>query len=131
MPKALLAACLLLALFTAAPLHAQSADFVVGFTWEGTESCFDPESPPFTLQGVPAGTARLVFEMKDLDSPNFPHGGGIVEFKGQSAVPRGAFSYKGPCPPAGQHSYQWTVRAEDAKGTVLAISQVMRKFPPR
>ncbi len=131
MPRSLFALCFSLAFLTAAPLLAQSAGFTVDFTWQGTESCFDPESPPFTLRGVPAGTLRLVFEMKDLDAPNFPHGGGTVAYSGQSAVLRGAFAYKGPCPPVGQHSYQWTVRADDAKGTALAVAQVMRKFPPR
>ncbi|HYB08401.1 MAG TPA: phospholipid-binding protein [Alphaproteobacteria bacterium] len=108
-----------------------AAGFLVDFTWEGTASCFDPQSPPFTLSGVPDGTKSLNFEMKDLDAPNYPHGGGTLPYSGQSEVKRGAFSYRGPCPPSGQHSYQWTIKALDDSGNALAVAHVMKKFPPR
>ena len=110
---------------------AQVPSFGVDFSWEGTAACFDPKSPPFTLSSVPAGTKRLGFAMKDLDAPSFPHGGGTVAFTGQTQVSRGAFSYKGPCPPSGQHAYQWTVEAQDAGGKTLATATVTKKFPPR
>lgn len=82
---------------------AQTAGFGVDFSWEGSAPCFDPKSPPFTVSGVPAGTKRLTFAMRDLDAPSFPHGGGTIAFTGQTQtqVSRGAFSYKGPCPPSG------------------------------
>jgi phosphatidylethanolamine-binding protein (PEBP) family uncharacterized protein len=112
------------------PALAQ-ANFSFDFSWEGTAACFDPKSPPFTLSGVPAGTKRLSFAMKDLDAPSFPHGGGTVAFTGQTQVTRGAFSYQGPCPPSGQHTYQWTVQAQDEAGKTLAIATVAKKFPPR
>jgi hypothetical protein len=111
--------------------HAQAPAFGVDFSWEGTASCFDPKSPPFSLTGVPAGTKRLRFAMKDLDAPRFPHGGGTVAFTGQSQVARGAFSYEGPCPPSGQHTYQWTVEAQDETGRTLATSTISKTFPPR
>ena len=125
--------CVVVALTLAGPssLGAQTPSFSVDFTWQGTASCFDPKSPPFTLTGVPAGTQRLTFAMKDLDAPSFPHGGGAVAFMGQAQVDRGAFSYKGPCPPSGQHTYQWTVVAQDAAGKTLATATVAKKFPPR
>jgi phosphatidylethanolamine-binding protein (PEBP) family uncharacterized protein len=104
--------------------------FAVDFTWQGTGSCFDAQSPPFSVTGVPAGTKRLTFTMKDLDAPNFRHGGGSVAYRGQSRIERGAFAYKGPCPPQGQHSYQWTVDAQDDAGRTLATTTVTRKFPP-
>ena len=110
---------------------AQTPGFGVDFSWEGTAACFDPKSPPFTLSGVPAGTKRLAFVMKDLDAPSYPHGGGTVAFTGQSQVSRGAFSDRGPCPPSGQHAYQWTVEAQDAAGKTLATASVAKKFPPR
>jgi hypothetical protein len=110
---------------------AQTAGFGVDFSWEGTAACFDPKSPPFNLAGVPAGTKRLTFAMKDLDAPSYPHGGGAVAFTGQSQVSRGAFSYQGPCPPSGQHTYQWTVEAQDAAGKTLATATVAKKFPLR
>jgi phosphatidylethanolamine-binding protein (PEBP) family uncharacterized protein len=104
--------------------------FAVDFTWAGTTACFDPKSPPFSLSGVPAGTKTLTFAMQDLDAPNFPHGGGSVPYRGQSRIERGAFTYKGPCPPQGQHRYQWTVAAQDGAGRVLARTTAMKKFPP-
>ena len=113
------------------PAGAQTAGFGVDFSWDGTAACFDPKSPPFTLSGVPAGTKRLTFALKDLDAPSFPHGGGTVAFTGQTQVSRGAFSYKGPCPPSGQHTYQWTVEAQDEAGKTLATAMVAKKFPPR
>ena len=109
--------------------HAQSK-FAVDFTWEGTASCFDPKSPPFSLNGVPAGTKVLRFAMKDLDAPSFPHGGGSVPYSGQNRIERGAFAYKGPCPPEGQHSYQWTVEAQDGAGKTLATATATKRFPP-
>jgi hypothetical protein len=113
------------------PASAQAPSFGVDVSWDGTAACFDPKSPPFTLSGVPTGTKRLTFVMKDLDAPSFPHGGGTIAFTGQTQVSRGAFSYKGPCPPSGQHSYQWMVEAQDAAGKTLATATVTKKFPPR
>jgi phosphatidylethanolamine-binding protein (PEBP) family uncharacterized protein len=118
-------------LAASSPAGAQVQGFGVEVSWEGTAACFDPKSPPFTLSGVPPGTKRLTFVMKDLDAPSFPHGGGTVAFTGQNQVTRGAFSYKGPCPPSGQHTYQWTVEAQDAGGKTLATATVTKKFPPR
>jgi phosphatidylethanolamine-binding protein (PEBP) family uncharacterized protein len=112
-------------------LHAQSSAFVVDFTWQGTGSCFDPKSPPFSLTGVPGGTKVLKFSMKDLDAQTYVHGGGSIAYDGQSQIDRGAFSYQGPCPPYGQHSYQWTVEAQDGNGKTLATATAMKKFPER
>ncbi len=125
---AVLAALLLLG-GSGAPL-AQSARFAVDFTWDGTAPCFDPKSPPFTLSGVPPGTKTLRFVMTDLDAPDFPHGGGSAPYRGQSRIERGAFTYQGPCPPQGRHSYQWTVAAQDASGKTLATATATKKFPP-
>src|SRR6266851_4044278 len=105
--RAILAA-LLVPLAGGAPL-AQSARFAVDVTWEGTALCF---------------------VMKDLDAPNFPHGGGSAPYRGQSRIERGAFTYQGPCPPSGQHTYQWTVEAQDASGKTLATATATKKFPP-
>lgn len=108
---------------------AQSG-FTVDFSWADTTACFDPKSPPFSLQGVPAGTKQLRFVITDLDAPNFVHGGGTVAYAGQDQVDRGAFSYRGPCPPSGQHTYRWTIEALDAAGRTLATATVSKRFPP-
>ena len=123
-------ALLVMMLVCEGSLRAQMSRFAVDVTWAGSKSCFDPQSPPFTLNGVPPGTQRLHFAMKDLDAPDFRHGGGTVAYDGQRLVPRGAFSYRGPCPPQGQHHYQWTVEAVDAAGHTLATASITKKFPP-
>jgi phosphatidylethanolamine-binding protein (PEBP) family uncharacterized protein len=112
------------------PALAQSG-FSVAFTWDGTKSCFDPQSPPFTLSGVPPETKTLRFTMKDLEAPDFDHGGGTIAYDGQQRIPRGAFTYRGPCPPQGQHHYEWQVAALDAAGKALAIATMVRSFPPQ
>ena len=101
MLKRISAISAVLVLTCAGSLHAQSSNFTADFSWEGTASCFDPKSPPFSLTGVPAGTKRLKFAMTDLDAPSYPHGGGTVAYSGQNQVGRGAFSYQGPCPCGG------------------------------
>ncbi len=124
--------CAVLAVLTligAAAPHAQSR-FTVDFSWAGTAACFDPQSPSFAVSGVPAGTTVLRFAMKDLDAPGFSHGGGAVAYHGQSHIERGAFTYKGPCPPQGRHRYQWTVEAQDGAGKTLATATVTKEFPP-
>jgi phosphatidylethanolamine-binding protein (PEBP) family uncharacterized protein len=128
--KRLFAAVTVLVLIGGGAMSQAQSKFAVDFTWEGTAKCFDPKSPPFTLSGVPAGTNVLRFAMKDLDAPSFPHGGGSVPYRGQTQIERGAFAYKGPCPPGGQHSYQWTVEAQDGAGKTLATATVTKKFPP-
>jgi len=131
MPRQFWVQSLVLLLGSTIPSLAQVPSFSVDFSWQGTASCFDPKSPPFSLAGVPPGTKRLVFAMKDLDAPGFRHGGGTIAFNGQTQVERGAFSYQGPCPPSGQHTYQWTVEAQDGAGKTLATATVAQKFPPR
>ena len=61
-------------------------------------------SPSFALTDVPRDTAKLQFAMTDLNVPSFHHGGGTVAYRGQPAVPCGAFSsgFTNPSPPPGQ-----------------------------
>jgi phosphatidylethanolamine-binding protein (PEBP) family uncharacterized protein len=89
-------------------------------------------SPSFALTDVPQGTARLQFAMTDLNVPSFHHGGGTVAYRGQPAVPCGAFSsgFTGPSPPSGQvHTYQFSITALGPNGAVLATTTTRRKFP--
>jgi phosphatidylethanolamine-binding protein (PEBP) family uncharacterized protein len=66
--------------------------------------------------------------MIDLQVPDYPHGGGSVSYSGSGSIPYGAFSYKGPCPPS-PHTYEFTVKALDASGNVLATGKAKRRFP--
>ncbi len=61
------------------------------FEWGPTDKCLDTKSPPFKVSGVPAGTTKLSFLMKDLDAPDFYHGSGEVDYAGQTDIPYGAF----------------------------------------
>ena len=96
MPRRVLVMVLLLTLICDGSPYAQAPVFSVGATWAGSKPCFDPHSPPFTLSGVPPGTRQLRFAMRDLDAPNFVHGGGSVAYNDQRLLPRGAFPYRGP-----------------------------------
>jgi phosphatidylethanolamine-binding protein (PEBP) family uncharacterized protein len=111
---------------TASPAFAMSASF----SWKGIAACSGP-SPAFAVSSAPAGTANLRFAMRDLDAPDFNHGGGTVAFAG-GKVAQGAISYRGPCPPGGQtHRYVWTIEALDASGKVLATTTAQGSFPPK
>jgi len=99
----------------------------LSFSWSKLDACAT-KSPAFKLSGVPRGTKKLRFSMKDMNAPGYHHGGGTVSYKGPG-VSRGAFSYKGPCPPRGQnHKYVWTVKALDAKGKLLGRASSSRSF---
>jgi phosphatidylethanolamine-binding protein (PEBP) family uncharacterized protein len=100
----------------------------VKFEWGPTKDCFDPNSPPFEVSDVPTGTKTLSFRMIDLQVPDYPHGGGAVAYAGSGSIPYGAFEYKGPCPPS-PHTYEFTVKALDASGGVLATATAQRRFP--
>ena len=94
-------------------------------------------SPEFKLSGVPKGTAKLEFNMVDLNVPGYRHGGGTVAYQaGRNTIDCSAVSaaalggYNGPSPPSGEvHTYQWTIKALDANGGVLGQAVTQRKFP--
>jgi phosphatidylethanolamine-binding protein (PEBP) family uncharacterized protein len=105
------------------------ADMKVSFDWGSTKKCFDSKSPPISLSGVPAGTKKLDIRMKDMNVPDYNHGGGKVDYTGQKSLGYGAFSYTGPCPPSGKHKYRFTVKALDAGGKTLATATADKMFP--
>lgn len=117
------------ALLAAGAVSAQ-APLTVDSSWAGTAAC-GTKPPAFKIGGIPAGTKKLRFAMKDLDKPGFDHGGGTVDYAGSGEVAAGAFFYTGPCPPGGSHRYQWTVQALDGAGRVIASGQAMKPFPPK
>jgi phosphatidylethanolamine-binding protein (PEBP) family uncharacterized protein len=111
----------------AAPSRADA--FTAKFSWAGIAAC-KKVSPGFELAGVPAGTKKLRFEMRDLDVPSFHHGGSTVTYQGD-AVKQGAIRYIGPCPPRGEHHrYRWDVEALNDKGKVLGKATATATFPP-
>lgn len=125
--KAIVAAAMLAA---SAGASAAQAPLTVDFSWAGTAAC-GTKPPAFKIGGIPAGTKRLRFAMKDLDAPAFDHGGGAIDYAGSGDIAAGAFFYTGPCPPGGAHRYQWMVQALDGAGRVLAAGQATKPFPPR
>ena len=62
-----LTAILMLTLVCDDSPRGQTPRFAIDVTWEGSKSCFYPLSPPFTLNGIPAGTRKLRFTMTDLE----------------------------------------------------------------
>ena len=97
-------------------MTANAAAFSISFSWGNLKKCTtgNPnrvDNPKFSLSGVPAGTAKIRFKMKDINVPNYNHGGGTVAYSGGGSIAPGAFKYKSPCPPNGAHMYEWTATA--------------------
>ena len=110
-----------------------AAEFTISFQWGNTPACNTGRakkvaSPAFVVRGLPAGTETIQFRMKDLDAPNYNHGGGKVKIGQNGTVPAGAFKYKGPCPPNQVHTYRWTATAKKG-GKTLGRATAVRKFP--
>lgn len=123
------------AIFFSSMAHADN--FSISFTWDGLKACNtgDPRTvanPAFVVKGVPAGTQFIEFRLKDLDVPGFNHGGGSVAVSSDGTVSPGAFKYQSPCPPGGQHRYEWTATAKDKKGfggKKLGVAKAVRNYP--
>lgn len=116
-------------------LASPAVAFDFSFDWSGLKSCTTGQpntvaNPAFQLREVPAGTKYIRFKLKDKDVPGFNHGGGVVAYKGQKVIQRGAFKYKSPCPPSGRHTYEWTATAQTKKnGGALGKAKSARKYP--
>jgi len=92
----------------------------VEYTCDGEET-----SPPLAFTGVPAGTAELAVVVRDPDADGFVHwviAGIPADADGldEGALPSGAVEadngfdepgWAGPCPPEGNHTYEFTVYA--------------------
>ncbi|WP_299349553.1 hypothetical protein [uncultured Shimia sp.] len=112
-----------------------AAEFSLSFKgWDNIPLCTSGNpntvgNPEFTLKGVPDGTTTVQFQPKDLDVPNYNHGGSKkLKITKDGKVPAGTFSYKSPCPPSGSHTYQWTATARKG-GKKLATAMAQRKYP--
>lgn len=107
--------------------------FAISFEWGMTPDCFTGQpdiikNPAFGLPNVPAGTKIIRFEMADFQSSHDP-GGGKAAYTGQNVIEPGAFRYEGPCPPSSSHTFQWTAKALDGNGKVLAKASAHRQYP--
>ena len=112
-----------------------SSHLGVDFSWDGIRRCTGI-SPEIKLSNIPAGTVSFYVKLKDLDAPDYNHGGGKVPHDGSGVIPKKALRpdfglasrYRGPCPPMGAHSYVFTVKALDADGKVLSKGEAMQPF---
>ncbi|RYC29881.1 hypothetical protein D3273_21630 [Lichenibacterium minor] len=126
MPRGVVSTLTVAALLAAT---APAAAFSARFSWRGIPACA-AVSPAFALKGVPRGTASLSLAMRDRDAPDARESGSTVPYAGRGAVPRGAVSYTGPCPPKGaSHHYIWTIHALDAKGGDLDMTEAAGNYP--
>ncbi|WP_080917604.1 YbhB/YbcL family Raf kinase inhibitor-like protein [Manganibacter manganicus] len=105
-----------------------AAHLGVNFQFSPSSRC-SPVNPQITLTGVPTGTAKYAVHMTDLDKPDYNHGGGTIIASG-NVIPSGALKvYKGPCPPAGPHRYEISVKALDASGEIVGFGKSSQRFP--
>ena len=119
----------------ATPVSCLAEEFSISFEWGDIKKCTTGRpnkvlNPIFTLNNVPEGTKFLKFKMKDKNAPSFNHGGGKIEYFGESVIEPGAFTYKSPCGPNGKHTYEWTVTAQTEKNSgKLAVAKAKKKQP--
>ncbi len=125
---------LLLSIFASS---ASANDFEISFDWGDIKKCItgNPNTVPnpiFELKNVPDETAWIYFKMVDRNVPSYDHGGGWVEYKGQSKINPGAFKYYSPCPPNGRHKYEWTATAKKKKsssGGTISKAKASKMYP--
>ena len=108
--------------------------FSFSFDWGAIPKCTtgNPNvvnSPMFKLVEIPAGAATINFRLKDIDAPNFNHGGGTVAYLGKPEIISGAFKYQSPCPPNGSHTYVWTATVFDKAGKRLTSASSSQRYP--
>ena len=113
-------------------VEARAFDFT--FDWGNIPKCTSGNpnivlNPAFVLSAVPSGTAKISFQLRDTNVPEFKHGGGSVNYLGTGSIPSGAFKYLSPCPPTGKHLYKWTAIATDKAGKKLGIATVSKLYP--
>jgi phosphatidylethanolamine-binding protein (PEBP) family uncharacterized protein len=119
---------------------AIAEDFTISFGWgDDLQLCTSGNpnnvtNPEFVLSNVPEGTKFIQFVMTDLDAPNYQHGGGTIKYTGQNIIEPGVFSYQSPCPPSGQHRYEWTAKAKNKTSMfakTLGKAKAMKLYPPK
>ena len=102
----------------------------VDYSWDKKYEC-TTLSPQINLSGVPQGTLELKISLRDLDSPQYRHGGGVVAYTGSNVIEEGALkNYEGPCPP-NTHRYVIKVKAVDDRGVIIGEGKLMKKYTPQ
>ena len=127
--------CIAVALLAACASPAAAFDF--SFDWGNIPLCNDARahsvpSPVFTFKDVPEGTKFIDLRMVDLDYKPADHGGGLISWPGGTSgkIPAGAFKYNSPCPPKGNHTYEWTATARTKKmGGKIGTAKARRSYP--
>jgi phosphatidylethanolamine-binding protein (PEBP) family uncharacterized protein len=105
----------------------------VDVEWLREHEC-SAKSPAMAVTGIPSGATRLIANMVDNDMPSYAHGGGAVDTGNVinfNIEPGSMKDYKGPCPPnfgSFGHDYNWTVKAVDSSGRVLATAVQTKTF---
>lgn len=105
----------------------------IDFAWpKGMKSCFDTINPEIRLGLVPEGTRSFTVAVFDTEYA-VTHGGGSVRNDGSGLIAKGALTeYRGPCSElalSGPGQYEFTVKALDEKGDVLASGKKTRSYP--
>ena len=114
-----------------AKMSPDAVKFAIDFSWEGVKKC-SKSSPEIRINTIPAGTEYFEVKLKDIDVPNWNHGGGRVDNDGSGIIPAGVLTdhYNGPCPPPNiPHSYQFIVRAFNAEDVIIGVGKAMKKYP--
>jgi len=92
----------------------------VSFSFDTQGCALNSPNPEIKIENVPDGTAFFQVSMTDLDAKSFNHGGGTVANDKDGLIKKGSLkSYKGPCPPSGSHTYEFTVRALNADKSLI------------
>tara|TARA_B100000029_G_scaffold345910_1_gene338281 strand:- start:365 stop:772 length:408 start_codon:yes stop_codon:yes gene_type:complete len=132
-----LLSALAVTLITLTATVSYAGDFAISFEWGNIKKCTSGRpntvpNPIFQLENVPEGTTWIYFKMDDKDAPSYNHGGGWVEYTGQTKIEPGVFKYESPCPPGGQHNYEWTATAKKKKsswGGTIGKAKASKMYP--
>lgn len=105
----------------------------IDWDWLESHNC-SPSSPAIFVKNSPGDAVKLEVVLLDMDAPSVVHGGGVFNHAGGGdiTIPAGVLdSYKGPCPrnySSFGHDYQFTVKAVNAVGVVVAEARKTKTF---
>ena len=125
--------CITLPLILSCSDGKQLPQITVDFTWpQEMKSCFDPVNPVIRLGNLPDGVSRLSVSVFDTQY-SVNHGGGECDYANDGIIPAGSLAdYQGPCEElalSGPGYYEFTVKALDAEGNLIAQGKGGRSYP--